>query len=80
MNLPNALGVVDNSDMEGFHNIIADVFQVVLVDALVIPPNELPQLKPNLLLKFNKFIKYKVGIPVLFNTVFLRPIPEIFRG
>ena len=80
MHIPNTIGVVDNSDMEGFHNIIADVFQVVLVDALVIPLYAFTQIEPNLLLEVNTLIKYQVGIPVLFNTVFLCPIPEIVRG
>ena len=58
MHLHNTLGVVDNSNSEWFHNIIADVFQVVLVDALVIAPHALPQLKPKLLIEVDAFIKY----------------------
>ena len=51
MHISNTLDVVDNFDAEGLHNIIANVLQMVLVDALVIYPHEFPQLEPYPLLK-----------------------------
>ena len=56
MHLLNALGVAENSDTEWFHNIIANIFKVVLVDALVIPSHVISQLEPNILLKVNTFV------------------------
>ena len=80
MHLHNALDVAYNSDIEGFHNTISNVYQVVMVDAPVLPPHAFPQLKPNLLIEAYTFIKSQVGIPVISNTLFLRPSPEIVRG
>ena len=51
MNLHHALGIVENPNTEWFHNIIVNIFQVVLVDASVLPSHALPQLEPKLLLK-----------------------------
>ena len=56
MNLPNALGVAEDTYTEGFQNIIANIFQVVLVNAPVISPHEFPQLEPTPTLKVNAFI------------------------
>ena len=75
MHLPNALGVVENYDTKGFNNIISNVFQVVMLDAPVIPPHSFPQLEPKLLLEVDAFIKSQVDIPVIPNTVFIHPIP-----
>ena len=80
MHLHNALGVAESSDIECFHNIISNVFQVVLVYALVIPRHALPQLKPKLLLEVYTFSKSQVGIPVISNTVTLHPSPEVVHG
>ena len=80
MHLHNALGVAESSDIECFHNIISNVFQVVLVYALVIPRHALPQLKPKLLLEVYTFSKSQVGIPVISSTVFICPSPEVFCG
>ena len=80
MHLHNTLKVADNSDTEWFQNIIANVFQVVLVEASVLPPHALPQLEPNILLKVGTFIKSHVGIPVISNTVTLLPGPKVFHG
>ena len=59
---------------------IATVFHVVLVDASMLPPHELPQLEPKLLLEVDAFIKSKVGILVIFNTVTLCPSLEVVSG
>ena len=44
MHLTYALDIADNFYFEEFHNVIADTLHVVLVDTLMIPPHELPQL------------------------------------
>ena len=80
MHIHNALGVVDNYDTKWFQNIIVNVFRVVLVDALVIPPHALCQLEPNILLEVDAFIKPQVGTPVISNTVFIFPSTEVVCG
>ena len=45
MHLFNALVVSENVDAEGLHNIIENVLQMVLVDALVLSPHEFLQLE-----------------------------------
>ena len=42
----HALDIAENFDFEGIHNIIANILHVVLVDALMLPPHEITQLKP----------------------------------
>ena len=56
MHIHNALGVAEYPDVEGFHNIISNILQVVLVDALVLPPHAFPQLEPKLPLEVGAFI------------------------
>ena len=80
MHLYNALDVAENSDTEWFHNIIVNVFQVVLIDAPVLPPHEFPQLEKNIPLKVDAFTKFQLIMPIIFNAVFLCPTPEIVRG
>ena len=80
MHIHNALSVAENSDTEWFHNIIVNLFQVVLVDALVLPPHALSQLKLNPPLEVDAFIKYQLGIPVISNTVFLPQSLEVVHG
>ena len=46
MHLAQALGVAEYFEFEGFHNIIATILHVVLVDTLMIPPHALPQIEP----------------------------------
>ena len=40
------LGVAENFDFEGFHNVIADMVHVVLVDTMMLPPHAPPKLEP----------------------------------
>ena len=56
MHLPKALDVSEDPETEGFHNIIANILQVVLLDALVLPPHAFPQLEPKLPLEVDSFI------------------------
>ena len=46
MHLTYALGVVEDFEFEGFHNVIANILHVVLVYTLILPPHALPQLEP----------------------------------
>ena len=80
MHIHDVLDLAENSDTEWFHNIIANVFQVVLVDASVIPPHALTQLEPKLLIEVDAFIKSQVVIPIIPNYVFILPSPEVVRG
>ena len=57
MNIPNEIGIAEDPDTEGLHNIITGVFQVVLVGALVLPSHAFTQLEPKLPLKVYTFIK-----------------------
>ena len=75
MHLINALGVVDNSDKYYLHNIITNICKVILKDAPVLPPHQLYQLKPKLLLKVNVLVYYQLCIPTISNTVTLNPSP-----
>ena len=42
MHLTDALGVLDNADYERFHNVILNIFDVVLEDAPMPFPHDLP--------------------------------------
>ena len=46
MHVTYAFGIAENFDFEGFHNIIAYILQVVLVDNPMLPQHEIPQLEP----------------------------------
>ena len=46
MHLMHALGIAENFEFEGFHNMIANILHVVLVDTPMLPTHALTQLKP----------------------------------
>ena len=50
MHLHNALVIAENYSTEWFHNIIANVFQVFLVDTLVLPTHIFKKLEPKIIL------------------------------
>ena len=56
MHHPNGPNIEEDPDTEGFHNIISNILQVVLVDTLVLLSHAFNQLKPKLLLKVYAFI------------------------
>ena len=56
MHLPNALVVAEDPDEGGFHNIIADILHVVLVDTPVLPPHAFNQLELKVPLEVVAFI------------------------
>ena len=77
MHLHNTLGLSKDCDTEWLHNIISNTFQVVLVDAFMLPTHALPQVEPKLLLGVDTYIKSQVDITVIYNTVTLRPSPDV---
>ena len=62
MNIPDALIVLEYADPERFYNIIANIFDMVLEGAPMIPPHDLSQLKPYLILKVSAPVRYQVYI------------------
>ena len=56
MHLLNTLSVVENSDTKWLHNVITNIFEVVLKDALVLPPHNLSQIEPNIFLKVDALV------------------------
>ena len=66
MHLLKAFSIAENSNSEGFHNIIVNVFDVILEYALILPLYALSQLKPNLLIKV--------------DALFFIPIIDLLRG
>ena len=46
MHLTYAIGIAENFDFEGFHNAIANILHVVLLDTPMLPPHAIPQLEP----------------------------------
>ena len=60
----DALSVMDNSEMEGFHNITVNLFDVILEYSPMLTPHAVSQVKPNLLLKVNALVQSQIFIPV----------------
>ena len=77
MHLLGAISIVDNYDMEWIHNVIANIFEMVLKGDLVFPPHRIYQLRPKIFIKFNKLFYSKVFIPVIANTKTLILSPEV---
>ena len=80
MHISNVIGVAENFDAEGFHNIIVNILQMFLVDAPVLSSHSFTQLEPYLPLKVNTLIHIQVGMSVIPRCVRLGPSPEIIRG
>ena len=80
MHLSNTLRVAENFDSKGLHNIIANVLQMVLVDALVLSLHAFTKLKLSLPLEVDALIPYKVCMFVISSAVRLHPSTEIIRG
>ena len=59
----DVLGVLENSDSEGFHNIVVNIFDVILEDAPIYPPHALLELEPNIFLKVKAYVHTQVHIP-----------------
>ena len=80
MHILYAFSVIDNYDLEGFHNIIVNVFDVILEYNKMIPLHVIYQIEPKLLLKVYARFQYQVGLPVIINPIFLIPSLESIRG
>ena len=52
----DALGVQENSDSERFHNIIVNLFDVILEYTPMFIPHAIPHIKPNTFLKLYAII------------------------
>ena len=77
MHLLNALGLADNYDTEWLHNVIANIFEVVLKYTLVLPPHSLYQLEPKLIIEVSALVQSQVGILIISKYVNFRPSPEV---
>ena len=51
VHLADALSVLDNSNHESFHNLIVNIFDVVMESALFLPSYALAKLVPNIFLR-----------------------------
>ena len=80
MHLTYALGIADFFDFEGFHNVIANILHMGLVDNPMLPPHELPQLEPIIPLEFGAIILRKVIMSIIPCGICLLPSTEVFRG
>ena len=61
--LAGVLGILEDSDSEGFQNVTVNIFDIVLEEALMFLPNSLPQLKANLFLKVESLVCTQLHIP-----------------
>ena len=77
MHLLDVFRITDSYDTEGLHNIIVNVFEVVLEYSTALPPHALSQLEPNILLKVDALFHSEVGIPVVSKSITLIPSLEV---
>ena len=63
MHLTDALGTLDNYNSEGFHNVIVNIFDMVLEDSPMLFPHAITKLKTNLSLKSEASVPYQVHTP-----------------
>ena len=78
--LAGVLGILEDSDSEGFQNVTVNIFDMVLEEALMFLPNYLPQLKANLFLKVESLVCTQLHIPWRVYTIYICPIPELIHG
>ena len=71
---------METSYPEVFHNIIVDIFDVVLKDGPVLPPHALSQIKPQLYLGFGTALRSCDCISTRIHTAYLVPNPELIHG
>ena len=60
MHLLDALIILENEDPERFHNVIVNIFDIVLKGAPMIPPHDLAQIELNIFLKVAAHIRSQV--------------------
>ena len=75
MHLLDALSVVDNSNSEGFHNIIVNLFTVVLEYTPRFLLHALSQLEPSMLLKIDVLVHVQISTNVIVKPVLLSLAP-----
>ena len=80
MHILDAFIVTDNYDSEGFHNIIVNLFDVILKFATMLPPHALSQLEPNILLVVDALVQSNVVITFVVKPIFLSLSPKLLRG
>ena len=80
VHLTDAISVLENDDSEGFHNVVVNIFDVTLIDYMMPLPHTLPQLKPNIFLKFNASVASQVHIPQAVDGIRFFPSPELRHG
>ena len=80
MHLTDVLCVLDNYDPERFHNVIANIFDVVLVGAMMLPPHALPQLEQNMFIKFVAPNRSQIHITRCILSISFCQSLELFRG
>ena len=69
MHITEVLGILEDADSEGFQNFIVSIFDMVLEDALMFLPHALPQLEPNIFLKFDAPVRAQVSTPVCVSSI-----------
>ena len=74
------LSVPDNSDSEWFHNIIANLFGMILVYTPMYLPHALSQIKPKILIEVDALVQYQVGISAVIKPIFPSPSLELLHG
>ena len=60
--LAGVLGILEDSDSEGFQNVTVNIFDMVLEGAPMFLPHALPQLEPNIFLKVDSHVRTQVHI------------------
>ena len=65
----DALGVQENFGSEAFHNIIVNIFDVILEDSPIFLLYDIPQLEPNHFLKVNSPVRAQLSSPVCVKTI-----------
>ena len=63
------LGTLEDSDSEGFHNVIVNIFYMVLEDAPMYLPHALTQLEPNLFNIVEATVLTQVKKPLHVSTI-----------
>ena len=67
----DVISVQENYKPKRFHNIIVNVFDLILYYTLILLPRALFQLEPKLLLGVDALVQSQVGIPVIVKTILL---------
>ena len=80
MNFLDALSVTDNFKLEGFHNIIVNLFDVIQEYTPMILSHAISQIEPKILLEVDAIFHNQVSIHVIANTICLIPSPELLHG